>query len=234
MNTLRKAVLYFHLSLKSDNAKTGKMPVSTTSKRSCPLHCPLAKNGCYAEGGKLNLHWQLVTDGERGTLLPEFCDKIRALPDGTLWRHNQAGDLPSQDRQRLDGEQVKAIVEANRGKRGFTYCHYLPSDGDNAQIIKHANDKGFTVNLSADNLAEADQFKSLGIGPVTVIVPKEQKTNFRTPAGNLVVICPYETKGVQCKRCKLCAWPEREVIVAFPVHGPSAKKAELVAIQAMA
>lgn len=226
---------HFHLSLKSDNQKTGPIPVSTTSENSCPPHCPLAKNGCYLLG-PIAWHWAKVSAGLRGTDLDTFCDAIKALPEDTVWRHNQGGDLPG-DKNRLDGVKVRKIVKANHGKKAITYTHYPPSVGSNAAIIADANRQGFTVNLSADNLAEADEFKALGIAPVVVIVPEKQTTNFKTPAGNLVVICPYEkeqyrTKGVNCSTCKLCAWSSRDVIVGFPVHGAQKRKAELVAIGA--
>ena len=162
-----------------------------------------------------------------------FCEKIVALPDGQLWRHNEGGDLPSSDRKHIDRVKVAKIVHANKGKKGFTYTHYNPADGDNASIIQEANHGGFTVNLSADNLAEADQFKKLNVGPVVVVLPRDQHTNLKTPEGNQVVICPFDTKGIQCNDCKLCAWRDRKVIIGFPAHGSSAKKAELVAIQSV-
>ena len=67
VDTLRVFTLYFHLTLKSSNRKTGKIPVSVTSAHSCPDHCPLKKNGCYEEGGPGAINWRKVTNGERGT-----------------------------------------------------------------------------------------------------------------------------------------------------------------------
>lgn len=43
------------------------------------------------------MHWSQVTSGARGTDWPTFCASIAALPDGQLWRHNQAGDCPPDD-----------------------------------------------------------------------------------------------------------------------------------------
>lgn len=56
-----------HLTKVSTNVKTGPMPVSTTSKASCPDNCSLKGNGCYAESGPLGIHWSAVTKGNRGT-----------------------------------------------------------------------------------------------------------------------------------------------------------------------
>ena len=221
----------FHLSPKSTNAKTGPIPVSTTSQNSCPDHCPFAGNGCYAENYPLKFHWQAVSRGERGGTLKQFCAAIASLADGTLWRHNQAGDLPGQD-DVLDADSVRAIADASKGKRGFTYTHYPPSKANNAAVIKDANERGFTVNLSADSISEADSFKALGIGPVTVVMPSTQTDNVKTPAGHLVVMCPAQTRDdVTCATCKLCAWRDRDVIIGFQAHGARAKKAELVTIK---
>jgi hypothetical protein len=45
--------LRFHLTRVSSNAKTGKIPVSTSSKATCPATCPFMGNGCYAASGPL-------------------------------------------------------------------------------------------------------------------------------------------------------------------------------------
>lgn len=235
-------MFHYHLSTKSRNAKTGPIPVSTTSRNSCPPHCPLRKTvhgevECYAEGGPLAWHWDKVTKGLRGTDLDTFCDQIRALPAGALWRHNQAGDFPGR-RNRLHGAKIRKLTRANRGKKPIAYTHYPPEIGDNAEIIREANANGFTINLSADSLEEADRFKALGIAPVVVVLPPDQKTNLKTPAGNLVVVCPYEieryrAKGVTCSKCRLCAWRDRNFIVGFPAEG-TPKKTELVTIGGVA
>src|SRR5215469_7596181 len=208
----------YHLTLKSANHKTGPIPVSTTSADTCPDTCPMRDGGgCYAQSGPLALHWKRVA--QVGLPLRQFLDRIRALPVGTLWRHNQAGDLPGNGKL-LDNRAISALVEANQDKRGFTYTHYSPLDKRNAQTIRDANERGFVVNLSADNLTEADIFAELQIAPVVTLLPTGTNENTRTPAGRKVVVCPAATHdGVSCAKCKLCAWRDREVIIGFPSHG---------------
>jgi len=71
-----------------------------------------------------------------------------------LWRHNEAGDLPGEGDD-IDVPKLRALVQANRGKRGFTYTHKPVLDNpQNAVAIKCANQNGFTVNLSADSIEE--------------------------------------------------------------------------------
>jgi hypothetical protein len=110
----------FHLTPVSANAKMGPIPVSTSGAATCPLSCPLRGNGCYAELGKIAIHWRKISAGARGYSWDAFLDKVRALPRGQLWRHNQAGDLPGTG-DTLDVPALLELVAANKGRRGFTY-----------------------------------------------------------------------------------------------------------------
>ena len=76
----------------SPNRKTGPIPVSMTDMQSCPPSCSLRSMGCYAEHGHVAMHWRRVA--RIGEPWPVFCARIAALPPGTSWRHNEAGDLP--------------------------------------------------------------------------------------------------------------------------------------------
>lgn len=204
-----------HLSPQSANAKTGPIPVSTTSKATCPLDCAM-RGECYAASGPLALHWGAVSNGTRGTDWETFCASIAALPDGQLWRHNQAGDLPG-DGRTVDPAALGALVAANRGRRGFSYTHYR--DTASLQWVRHANDWGFTVNLSANNLADADTLADTGAGPVVCVLPSDARENARTPAGRRVVVCPATQRDdVSCATCQLCQ-RQRDTIVGFPAHG---------------
>jgi hypothetical protein len=204
-----------HLSLKSSNAKTGPIPVSTTERDSCPPDCAMRAE-CYAATGPLALHWSAVSAGTRGTGWGEFCDDIAALPAGQLWRHNQAGDLPQRDGT-VDPVKLGQLVRANIGRRGFTYSHHR--DAASLEWIRHANAWGFTVNLSANNLADADTLAETGAGPVVCVLPSTQTENTVTPAGRRVVVCPATQRDdVSCATCQLCQ-RQRSVIVGFPAHG---------------
>jgi len=220
----------FHITPKSKNAKVGKIPVTTSTATTCPTACPFKDNGCYAESGPLKLHWLKVTKGERGDDWSTFLDKIKELPDGSKWRHNQAGDLPG-DTQNLDDVKCVDLAKANEGKRGFTYTHYDVLDNfQNAITVNIMNHLGFTVNVSANNLDHADKLCDLDIAPVATVLPIEQTTNTVTPKGRKVVVCPATYKDdVSCADCMLCEKRDRKVIVGFPAHGTSKKKASAVA-----
>ena len=215
-----------HLTLKSRNEKVGPIPVSTTEAQSCPKACPFKKAGCYADGGPLALFWGKVSRGDAGVEWSEFCDQVKALPEGQLWRHNQAGDLPTVDGVNIHAQELQELVLANRGRKGFTYTHHNPGVGDNLPLIAWANREGFTVNLSANNLAHADTLLGFQIGPVVAVVPEDHPEKSTTPRGQKVVVCPEQTgKAKSCAECKLCQKVNRDVVVAFRVHGVSKRKA---------
>ena len=204
-----------HLTPKSANVKTGPIPVSTTARASCPAECRM-KAECYAASGPLALHWAAVSAGSRGTDWATFTDAIAALPDGQLWRHNQAGDLP-QANGTIDAALLGDLVAANIGKRGFTYSHHR--DAESINWIRHANQWGFTVNLSANDLHDADVLADADAGPVVVVLPSTQTSNTTTPKGRPVVVCPATQRdNVSCATCQLCQ-RQRASIVGFPAHG---------------
>lgn len=216
-----------HLTFRSANAKTGPIPVSTTEARTCPPSCPLRDKGCYAKGGPLGLHWRAVSLRERGMPWGEFCSAIAGLPAGTLWRHNQSGDLPGPG-ESIDRAELEQLVRANTGKRGFTYTHKHNLAA--LEAVRWANDRGFTVNLSANTLEHADTLAETGAGPVCVILPQDTKANTQTPAGRKVVLCPATQRdGVSCATCRLCSRADRSCIVGFPAHGIARRAVSTVA-----
>lgn len=219
-----------HITQKSSNKKTGPMPVTTSARQTCPDTCSLKKNGCYADSGPLALHWDKVSAGGRGVSFGDFVDIVAGFAPGTIWRHNQAGDLKPANPGHIDGPALGALVSANKKARarGFTYTHYSPDTGKNAELIRAANAGGFTINLSGESLEHADWLAGLKIGPVVTITPEGLPKKFKTPGGRDVVQCPATYKdGVSCFTCGLCQL-QRDTIVGFPVHGTSKKKAHKV------
>jgi len=203
----------------SSNSKTGPIPVTYSERSTCPLSCPHYRADCYAEDYFVRMTWDKVPmrGGDWGDLLLN----ISGLPAGQLWRHNVAGDLPGEN-ETVDPVLLGQLVEANTGKRGFTYTHKHTPDA--LQWVKHANAWGFTVNLSADHAGHADELAETGAGPVVCIVPSDTPERTQTPAGRPIVVCPAQThEGVTCANCGLCQRVNRAVIVGFRAHGTRAK-----------
>jgi hypothetical protein len=210
---------------RSGNKKLGGIPSSITSRGTCPPSCGFYEAGCYAESHVLAAHWRRV--GERGDSWQEFIRDIWTLPEGQLWRHNEAGDLPG-DADRIDRSRMAELVDANRDLRGFTYTHKHADLGANRALLRHANRQGFTVNLSADSLEEADRLVGLEAGPVVAVVSRETPDRGTyTPAGWKVVVCPAQTAAaLTCAQCELCAHPHRLSIIGFRAHGQAAARVD--------
>ncbi len=223
--------MHIRLTLKSSNRKTGPIPVSTSESSTCPNACPFKGHGCYAELGPLAFRWREVDEGKHSTNWSNFLRAIKGLPLGQLWRHNQAGDLPGQA-DTLDTKALGELVDANRGLRGFTYTHKPVERVNERKAIASANKRGFTVNLSGNNLEHADKLADMGIGPVVAVLPSTVQGNvhLETPKGRRVVVCPATYRDdVTCDSCRLCAVPDRKVIVGFPAHGAMKRQANEVA-----
>lgn len=213
-----------YLTRVSGNKKTGPIPVSTTSRDSCPSTCRLLGAGCYAENFPLVSHWNKVD--QRGMDAAIFLKEIKRLPKGQLWRHNQAGDMPSEDGI-MDSTFLYSLISANKRKKGFTYTHHLLNP-TNVNLIHYSNKNGFTINASTDNVTDGIAAYRMGLPTVTILpldAPNEQIVD-----GVKIVACPAEkSKRVQCSNCALCQIPDREYIIGFRAHGTRARTVDLIA-----
>mgnify|MGYP001823332509 FL=1 len=215
---------------KSSNAKTGPIPTTTSPRASCPTECPLAGDGgCYAEAGYYTrMNWDKVDSGERGLPWAEFLGKVRKLPEGQLWRHNVAGDLPQTTTGTIDSRALWELVAANTGRKGFTYTHYAPQ-GENLEAIEGANRAGFTVNISANTISEARALRATTSAPVVTLVSGEGREAKWLRDGD-VVQCPAEYReDISCATCQLCQKHNRKDIVGFTVHGTRKANANIIA-----
>ena len=225
--------MFYVLNPVSSNSKTGPIPVSTSNSATCPDACPIKLKGCYAKYGPTGMHWRKLDEGSSKNAKEwgEFLKDVKRIARGSLWRHNQAGDLNGYN-DVIDELKLAELVNANKGKRGFTYTHYSPLQADmtNYFAIRRANQMGFTINLSGNDVDHADKLKALGIAPVVVLMPRDAEKVSYTSAGNKVVICPAENSDkVNCMSCGLCQLAKRDYIIGFRAHGTAAKTVEIIA-----
>ena len=210
----------YHFIPESSNRKTGPIPVTYTERASCPPSCPHYRADCYAEDFYTRMAWDKVP--QRGGTLEALCEAVAALPEGQLWRHNVAGDLPGEG-EAVDPAALGEIVRANTGRRGFTYTHKKSAEA--LAWAAHATRWGFTVNLSADDAGEADALAEHG--PVCAIVPTDCPEKSYTPEGRTIIVCPAQTReDVTCETCGLCARADRGIIIGFRAHGTRARVAD--------
>lgn len=215
----------YHFVLKSANSKTGPIPVTYSQRETCPQSCPHYRADCYAEDYYTRMSWDKVA--ERGGDLGQLCASIEALPAGQLWRFNVAGDLPGAG-EHVDAAALGAIVQANTGRRGFTYTHKKTPEA--LYWAQCANDWGFTVNLSADDAGEADALANVSRSPLTCIVPMDTPEKTETPEGRTIIVCPAQTRDdITCATCGLCARADRRVIIGFRAHGSRARVTDALA-----
>ncbi len=231
--------MHVHLTLKSTNAKTGPIPVSTSPDSTCPPACPFRGQGCYADSGPLKIHWTQVSKGTRGEPWSVFLSRVRSLPESQLWRMNQAGDLPGIG-NRIDAVRLAQLAKASAGRRGFTYTHkpVIRTEGvpdkvtqGNLRTVRKAVREGFTINLSGNSLSHADRLAKTGL-PVATVVPPGSPARFVTQSGNKVVVCPAQrSETTTCNTCRLCSRADRGFIIGFLPHGTGHKKVSAVACQ---
>lgn len=207
----------------SENSKTGGIPVTYSQRETCPESCPWQGNGCYAESWPVALHWRRVAD--KGGSLAALCRSIAALPEGQLWRHNIAGDLPGLG-ESIDARALRKLVRANYGRLGYTYTHKKTARALN--LARRATRAGFAVNISCDSIAEVDSMMARGL-LCAVVMPSDAPRRTITPAGNIIEQCPatYSGSEITCADCKLCARTNRRVAVGFPAHGSRYRSIDL-------
>ena len=216
----------FLITHKSGNPVTGPIMVTTSPRKTCPATCPFKGDLCYAERGFLGgFIWNGLDttppkhsfgNGIRVYSFGELLKEIRMLPAGSIWRHNQAGDLIHECDGIISRFHLDAIADANVGRYGFTYTHYDPYIRQNYHAILEAGIRGFTINLSANSLEHADHLADLAIASVSVVLPKYATGTIYTPKGRAVFMCPAVTnKGVTCKKCQICS-RLHQAIVGLP------------------
>lgn len=226
----------FHLTQRSENVKTGPIATSTSCMGTCPKTCALYSK-CYGWITATKYHWYKVSDGRNGFPFENFVASVRALRPGTLLRHNVTGDLFGEN-TRINGRRLNAFVQASKHLVRWTYTHkpVIASGRVSAKVarenrakIRKANRDGFSVNLSADNLAMADKYIRLGIAPVTSIVAHDYPNKGKTPAGHRVIVCPAQThESVTCEKCRICAFRKRNYVVGFRAHSQNYRTIEIL------
>lgn len=214
------------LNPKSGNEKTGPIITWETSSGTCPPTCG-QYDRCYAKFHHAKIHWVRLDLGKRGYTFPVFLDRLLELPPGQLARGNQWGDQPG-DGTTLNIPAFRALVARVSRFRAWSYTHY-PLTPETVRELRSATALGYTVNVSADTLEQAEEKALTGLPVVVTVDPKTEPVSYTPRLGLKVVICPAQTKeNVTCKSCgngvPLCYRPKRKYVIGFRAHGPGARK----------
>ena len=215
---------------RSGHGKTGPITTTRTERESCPTTCPFYNAGCYATLGRERMQWDRLNRKETGVVWSEFLSTIRRIvPAGSLWRHNTAGDLPHNNGD-IDCNALQGLINANKGRKGFTYSHHVLND-HNVAALQKANTAGFTVNASCESVDDADRVMSEhNIPAAAAIHSEESRRFFTTTSGRKVITCPaaLHPGKVTCATCGLCQQSDREFVIAFPAHGAAKRKVNAI------
>jgi len=224
----------YQLSPQTANVKLGFMAASISSKETCPDACPLKKEGCYGAYGPINWVWTKVSKGTIGKSFGELLTSLKALPKGYAFRHNQVGDLMGLNNE-IDTPKLRELTAAVKHLVAWTYTHKPIVQSDsvalaNRKAIQEANQNGFTINISTNNIAEVDAALALGIAPVCTILPLGAANTSYTANGAKVIKCPAQYRdNITCNSCRLCAVSNRSVVVGFEAHGAKTKQVSAAA-----
>jgi hypothetical protein len=214
----------WHIKTISHNLKTGPIAVTTHERSTCPDSCGLKDKGCYAELGPLYLHWQKVSEGDRGTDFDQFLRELRALPRKSKLRLAQAGDLP-QKNGHIDRDRTIAIAKAVRHLETIAYTHHA-LNSELLETIAEARRYNLVINVSADSPIQAARIKRDKKSLNVVTVLPISAPNVQTIDGVKIVACPAEkTERINCSNCMLCA-KNRDYVIGFRAHGIRKKKVQ--------
>ena len=182
---------------------------------------------CYAMTGPLALHWDKVSNGERGKGWRDHLADLATLPVFSPLRLNQSGDIPHSG-GRISRRYLVALLQVikRRKLQAWTYTHHDLAKGENAELLRRAFRSGLTINVSTETVEAADAAIAAGL-PATITVPStETRNTWRTPERNLVMVCPAQRRETDCSQCMLCHKRGKRVVIAFTAHGTRKKKAD--------
>ena len=130
----------------------------------------------------------------------------------------------------IDYLKLRQLIDANRGRKGFTYSHHILTE-HNIIALQNANGMGITVNASCESVDDADRVMTEhNIPAVAVVNSNETRRFFTTSSGRKVITCPaaLHPDKVTCATCGLCQKADREFVIAFPAHGVAKNKVNAI------
>lgn len=200
-------------------------PVGAT----CPQTCAYLWNGCYAQGGNVNLHQVRASDETDAAVRAAAIGMVWAVRTGKLCRLHVSGDFITQGRidhlyiARLGmlADIVNDVAKRPRGTQiAWSYTHidqptFAPYQ---RQLATH----GVWVRYS-DYL-----------GPNGAIVHDfDTLPALKADKGVKYIKCPAQMpQSLTCAECKLC-WTKGAHTIVFEPHGVMEKKARTASLKVL-
>lgn len=213
----------------SENRKTGPVAVTYTAQNTCPPSCPLKRKGCYAESGPGGMVTARLNRGAAGKsaleVVRDEAALIAALPAVADLRLHAVGDAPTDECARVLATVATHYLErgansSEGGVRVWTYTHAW-------KTVARESWGPVSVLASCHSPEEVAQAASRGYAACTIVAEWEDcehYTEYTHSSQPLKAVpCPYQTKGTQCVKCRLCmddgSLLEKGIVIAFRAHG---------------
>lgn len=213
----------------SSNAKLGTNVSATyASQESCPDDCPFLGDGCYGEYGHVGIITGRLNDAGPATpalVARQEAAAIDGLSGDHLLRLHVVGDCRTTASAKNLAEACERYalrgMVPRRGKKAWTYTHAWH------RVPRDAWGDAVSVLASCQSVAGVKKAMARGYA-VALIVPQFQQEAAYDYGGLKLLPCPWQTRGITCKDCKICLDDERlrknEIVVGFTAHGAGAKK----------
>lgn len=213
----------------SENRKTGRVTTTHVSQGSCPLTCPHLDNGCYTEGGPLGIITRRLNDAGTGYTPDELAEmeaaSIRATPAYTDMRLHVVGDSRTRRAAR-----ILAAAARDYAKRGRAFDVVVWKYTHAWETVPSSDWKGVSILASVESFDQAERAMAKDYAVAIILSKFEDFTPdgkaFRVELSDgpaTVIPCPFQTRGIQCVRCRLCldsdSLRENRQIIAFEAHG---------------
>lgn len=209
----------------SGNAKTGPIAVTGRPRKTCPLTCtfnplnPEGVGGCYTTGRIDAFYARHARDWTYEEVLSKLddakSDRLRDRVDGDVV--TESGEF--------DQEYLEVLTDAAR-EAGFAwiwgYTH-------NKMVWDRDVPHGYTMNASCET--EDDVARAVLLQQLPAVLSSDEYQHGDMIAGRKVIQCPAtRSDNVDCSNCggsagPICARPDRQQVVLFPLHGTAKRKA---------
>lgn len=196
--------------------KLGRVPVSYSSKKTCPTECPFfPKNGktpCYAWANfRVNRTVKRFEDDPSKAV--SFDDAMKnSVRSARIVRHFISGDIIGQEDEVYD-ICVKVEDVYNMTNIGYTHSwrreaaqrfkRFFRASCETLADVKEASENGWTTEITVSEYTEkvAEDIRGLGLIPTH---------------------CPEQASGgkINCNMCRLCSTAEKNQrrVIVFHTH----------------
>lgn len=207
----------------TDNSKTGPVSATYASQRSCPDDCPFLHSGCYGEHGYTGYVFRRLSKDERAAALQiarAEAAAIDTLTGDRLLRLHVTGDAKT----------IPAVGALAAACYRYSWRGMYPRRGKKTWTFTHAWRRvarsywGASVSVLASTETPEGAVSAMRAGyAACIVVGGFQRQSVYEIDGVKVLPCPHQTRGIQCRDCKLCLDDVRllkaGIVIAFEAHG---------------